>query len=80
MTDNVVRKLVCVLFSFLYVFGIRCDERCLACCEDHGASDCDRLAEASDPLFCPPDVLKDLDTAADEMCDLDGVNTLDRHV
>lgn len=28
---------------------------------------------------CPPEILEELDIVADEMCDLDAVNTLDRY-
>lgn len=51
--------------------------RCLACCEDHEASSCRKL-QLDGALSCPSGVLEELDTLADEMCDLDAVNTLDR--
>lgn len=54
-------------------------KRCLACCETHEAVACRRMADAGDPMFCPPELLRELDAVADEMCDLDGFNTLDRH-
>lgn len=53
--------------------------RCLACCEPHEAVACRRMSDAGDPMFCPPELLRELDAVADEMCDLDGFNTLDRH-
>lgn len=53
--------------------------RCLACAEDHECASCDKLVgDGAGSLSCPPALAAQLDGVADEMCDLDAVNTLDR--
>ncbi|CAM9776345.1 unnamed protein product [Pylaiella littoralis] len=60
-----------------FVHASELPERCLACRGPHEASSCEELM-AGGSLPCPPDLLGELDAMADDMCDLDAVNTLDR--
>eukprot|EP00903_Cladosiphon_okamuranus_P011596 g10906.t1 len=67
-----------VLFEdHAFVYASELPDRCLACCGPHEASSCERLKPGGS-LPCPPGLLEELDAVADEMCDLDAVNTLDR--
>ncbi|CAM9348795.1 unnamed protein product [Ectocarpus sp. 8 AP-2014] len=66
-----------LLEDLAFVHASELPDRCLACCGVHEASACFKL-KPQGPLPCPPELLEELDAAADEMCDLDAVNTLDR--